>query len=160
VHQLTIEAVILPRSDLRHDEAIRLGEVIQAYLRDSGSSESIWTAIAESGVVDLLAGEMPKPLGLVMTSQYRALTMVLGKRLEAMTLETVPSWLRKKYSSFDPSARAIFLELAASRCSQDPGEPIRSLVNALPTNLLNSVFISLVPRSPHRTSQMNENKSP
>ena len=69
---LPAEVIILPRSDLGHDEAVSLGEIIKAYLQNTGNSESIWNVLNRSGVTDLLAGEMPKPLGLVLASEYRS----------------------------------------------------------------------------------------
>jgi hypothetical protein len=147
--QQAIEVMIIPRADLKQNEAIHLGKVIQTFLQDNGGSESIWSAISRSGLADLLAGELPKPLGLVMTSGYRALCSMINlidESPKAITCQTLPNWLRKRFSPLDLDTRAIFLELAASPNSPDNGDIVQSLVNALPRTLLDSVFVAAVSR--------------
>jgi hypothetical protein len=142
-----VDVAIFPRPDLGHDEAIRLGEIIQTYLGETGNAECFWSAIARSGLADLLAGELPKPLGLAMASEYRTLRSMMGKESMSVSLQTVPSWLQKKYAPFSPHSRAVFLELAAAGEGQSLDESIRPLMDVLPRNLLDSVLVFALPRS-------------
>jgi hypothetical protein len=142
---LPIEIVIFPRANLSHDEAMRLGSVIQDYLLESGSCEDAWSSMAHSGVADLLAGEMPKPLGLTAASSYRLLRNIMGKEPTTITMGTMPTWLRRCYAPFDPQSRAIILELDLTR-DEGPADATCSLINVLPQDLIDSAFVSIVPR--------------
>jgi hypothetical protein len=142
---LPIEVVILPRTNLSREEASHLGGVIQDFLGESGSSEDAWSAMVRSGVADLLAGEIPKPLGLTVASSYRLLRNMMGKESTTITLRTIPHWLRRCYAPFDPQARAVIVEFDTT-ADRDHGEAVCSLIDALPMELIDSAFVSIVPR--------------
>jgi hypothetical protein len=145
IHHHPLELIVIPRPNLKCDEAIALGKVIAAYLEKSGASEAAWSALAGSGLADLLAGENPKPLRLVMASRLRILRGVLGKDRKPVSVETLPRSIRRQFAPFDSRTRAVIIELRGC-VEQDHGDALCELIDAMPRELVDAAFVSIVPR--------------
>jgi len=138
-----MDAVIIPRLDLRYDELIRLGESITAFLTETGSQESSWMrAFGASSLNDLLAGEPPKPLGLTMLSIYREFKRKFGESMTPMASYDMPDWVRERFHPFDPETRAVFLELS-STFGSDREAAMRNIRDRVPEHLLDHVKVVL-----------------